>query len=333
MNILPPHENPALIGHDEAIKQVAGAFVSGRMAHAWLITGAEGIGKATLAYHMAHYILSNGENRMGQLNMQHPAARLIAAEAHPDIFVVRRPVDEKTGTQKETIPVESARKIAAFLHKTASHGNWRVAIIDEAHALNRHGQNAILKVIEEPPPQSVIILTATTTGALVPTIRSRCRHLPLQPLNEVSLRAVLARCGLNLAEEELSSLIILSEGSAGFALRLAETQALPVFSELEEMLRNPRRMDTRKIHILADRIGKKSEAESFNVITRLLVGLLKQNVKIIAMRNKKDAALDHAMHLWDKVRRTFEEAAAANLDRKLAFVNAMTEIRKSGTME
>ena len=107
-----PHRNPTLLGHDAAIEQIVATYQSSRMPQAWLIHGIAGIGKATLAYHIANYVMSDGRNLPGKLNAEHPVARLISAEAHPDLFVLQRPIDDKTGERKDSIAVEDARKIA-----------------------------------------------------------------------------------------------------------------------------------------------------------------------------------------------------------------------------
>jgi len=178
----------SLIGHDEALRQAAEAFASGRMHHAWLIAGIEGIGKMTLATHIAHHVLSNGAGKPGVVNAQDRIAKLMASEAHPDMLVIRRATDDKTGEMRKVIVVEDALKLGAFLRMTATHGGWRVVIVDEAHALNRNAQNAILKILEEPPSQALILMTATTPGALLPTIRSRCRIVQLAPLDEAHMK-------------------------------------------------------------------------------------------------------------------------------------------------
>src|SRR6202012_2519978 len=202
VNISDPAHNPILIGHDEALRQVTEAFAGSRMHHAWLITGIPGIGKATLAWHIAHHVLSNGANKLGAFNEKLPVAKLILASAHPDMLVVERAFNDK-GDRRDVIVREDAMKLATFLHKTATPGGWRVAIIDEAHALNRFGQNAILKILEEPPGQTLILMTATSPGGLLPTIRSRCRLLSLEPLNDAAMTSILSRFAPDLAGDEL----------------------------------------------------------------------------------------------------------------------------------
>ena len=340
MEIPAPSQNPILLGHEEALRQVEEAYASGRMHHAWLIAGIEGIGKTTLAWHIAHYVLADGKNPMGKLNMQHPAARLVAGEAHPDLFILRRPVDDKTGEPKNEIPVEEARKLAPFLRKTATHGGWRVVILDEAHTLNRFGQNAILKIIEEPPEKCLILLTVTTAGVLLPTIRSRCRMLQLQPLPDTALRALFARYGADEGTEaERARIFKLSAGSVGFALKMIQTESLPLYDELLGILRGLPSLDMARLHVLADRMGRKADIECFKVITQLFTDLLRRAVKAQAtgeagdpepadLANRLVGSPERAMELWEKTVKTLHLAESANLDRKLAFINAVTEVRR-----
>jgi DNA polymerase-3 subunit delta' len=324
-----PVNNPILIGHDEAMRQVAEAFASSRMHHAWLLTGIEGIGKTTLAYHIAQHVLSSGQNALGKIDMNHRVAKLIAAEAHPDMLVVRRATDDKTGELRNVIVVDDALKIASFLHKTSTHGGWRVVIIDEAHALNRHGQNAILKILEEPPARVLILITATTPGALLPTIRSRCRVLQLAPLDDAHMKTILARSGPELASSDIDRLIRLSGGSIGFALKILRTETLPLYEELLSLLRDLPKLDTTRLHKLADQISRKADAESFDVIRALLIDHLREIAREQASSGSDGRVINLRIQLWDKVRATFAMADTGNLDRKLAFINAVGEIRNA----
>lgn len=322
-----PAENASLVGHDEAMRQVAAAYATGRMHHAWMIAGPDGIGKATLAYHIAHFVLSGGANAMGNLDLSLPSARLIASGAHPDLFVLARPADEKTGVLKDVIPVEAARLIAPFLHKTPMFGGWRVALIDEAHALNRFGQNTILKLIEEPPPRSLILLTTRAAGALLPTIRSRCRVLKLAPLTPTQIKAVLLRHGVE-AEALGPQGLALAHGSVGFAMDLLENDGLSLYDELCGLLRALPEIDKARVQVLADRVGRKGGA--FPVLRVLFRNLLRETVQRAAIEEGGDPVLrlplDRALQVWDKVGEIFAVAETANLDRKLALVRAMTEV-------
>lgn len=339
IEIQPPSQSLAVIGHEQAKQQIAEAYNAGRMHHAWLITGPEGIGKATFAYHIAHLILSGGENNFTRFNPDHQAARLIMAEAHPDIFVMRRPLDEKSGRVKDSIPVETARKLGPFLSMTASYGHGRVALIDEAHTLNRNGQNAILKMIEEPPTGATILLTATTVGALLPTIRSRCRVLKLDPLSEAEMDIILARQSIDLPPDcPKGKLYQMAQGSIGKALSLVQTNVVPLYDDLLTIMQGLPTLDLIKIQKLADSLGRKDESEAYLALTGLMVDTLRESARCAALgkvdptglaaKIAPQGRLDKALDIWENTRRTFATAETANLDRKLAIINALSAISR-----
>jgi len=312
------------IGHADALREVRDSFASGRMPHAWLIAGREGIGKAALAKHIAQFVLSDGMGELGKPDSASRAARLVEAETHPDFLIIRRPTDEKTGMLKNVIPVEDMLKVAEFFHKTSADGGWRIVIIDEAHALNRFGQNAILKIVEEPPPKALILLTVTTPGVLLPTIRSRARVLQLSPLKPEDMRILLRATAPQASPEDIDSVIDLSGGSVGFALKILHADALPLYREMLGILDAMPQMDIARLHKLADQVARKTDAESFEVLSKLLVERLRKATHDEA---KQKGRVDIALKLWEKTRATFAMAEGANLDRKLAFINAMNEIR------
>lgn len=336
IDVPPPCQSTALIGHDQAVADIHAVFDSGRMPHAWLITGMEGIGKTTLAYHMAHLILSGGASRIGKVNAQDTSARLIMAEAHPDMYILRRPIDEKTGAIKDTISAEEARKMVPFFHLTSALGQARFALIDEAHTLNRFGQNAILKMIEEPPPGAVVVLTATTVGSLLPTIRSRCRVVALNPLQPVAMETVLTRLGVDLpGGAEKQRLLTHAGGSVGRAVQLLQSEVLPLLEELIALVAAPD-LDVPALHKLGDLVGKKADSESFEVLTSLFTEVLRGSVRAAALgqgdptglapRLAQGGRLDRALDVWEKTVRTFQTAKTANLDNKLALITAVTDI-------
>jgi len=326
---LSPKVSHDLIGHEDAVEQFRSAFASGRMHHAWLMAGIDGIGKTSLAWHIANHVLSNGENPIGKYNPQNRVTKLIQAEAHPDLLVVRRAVDEKTGELRNVIVVDDALKIASFLRKTSTHGGWRVVIIDEAHMLNRHGENAILKILEEPPAHALILITATTPGALLPTIRSRCRVLPLMPLDTAHMKVVLARSAPDLSSADIERLIALSGGSAGFALKIARTETLPLYDELQSLIAAFPILDVPRLHKLADQISRKADSESFEVLRALLL----EGVRAATLQNAKsgeDRSLTgRCLQVLDKMNMTFSSADMANLDRKLAFIRVMSDLHEA----
>ena len=326
---LSSHISHDLVGHEDAVEQVRAAFGSGRMHHAWLMVGIEGIGKTSFAWHIANHVLSNGENAIGKYNPHNRVTKLIQAEAHPDLLVVRRATDEKTGELRNVIVVDDALKVASFLRKTSTHGGWRVVIIDEAHALNRHGENAILKILEEPPAHVLILITATTPGALLPTIRSRCRVLQLSPLDKAHMKIILSRAAPDISGADMDRLIALSGGSAGFALKIARTETLPLYDELQAILNAFPTLDVPRLHKLADQISRKADSESFEVLRTLLLDRVRE-ATVMSAKNSADRGLvERCLQVLDKLSVTFNTADDANLDRKLAFIRAIGDIREA----
>jgi DNA polymerase-3 subunit delta' len=324
---LSPRISHDLIGHEDAVRQVAEAFASGRMHHAWLLAGMDGIGKTSFAWHIANHVLSNGQNSIGRFDPHNRVTKLVQAEAHPDMLVVRRATDEKTGELRSVIVVDDALKVASFLRRTSTHGGWRVVIIDEAHLLNRFGENAILKILEEPPQRALILMTATTPGALLPTIRSRCRILHLEPLDPAHMKTILARSVPALSAEDIGRLIALSGGSAGFALKIARAESLPLYEELMALMDALPALDVPRLHKLADQISRKADIESFEVISSLLLDRLREAALQAARSGADRGLVERRLQALDKISATFATADRANLDRKLAFIRAIGDSR------
>ena len=182
---LHPRHRQHLVGHEDAENHLLGAYHSGRFHHAWLISGPQGIGKATLAYRLARYLLRYPDYKTApESTLDVPAGDTVAAQvsarSHPDLLVVQRGVEK--GKLKAGITVDSGRKAADFFSKTAGAGGWRIAIVDVADEMNTAAANSLLKTLEEPPERSLFILVCHDHGRLLSTIRSRCIELPLAPL-------------------------------------------------------------------------------------------------------------------------------------------------------
>ena len=184
-----PRRNPDLIGHETAEQALIDSAASGRMPHAWLICGPEGIGKATLAYRFARYLLAGpqpaGLFGAGETGLyvapDHPVFRRVAAKGHADLMTVELGADPKTGRMRGEIVVDDVRAVSEFMHMTPAEGGFRVVIVDIVDAMNRNAANALLKILEEPPPQALLLLVCHAPGRVLATIRSRCRKLVLRP--------------------------------------------------------------------------------------------------------------------------------------------------------
>lgn len=272
-----PREAEALFGHEAAEREALAAIASGKLHSGWLLSGPQGIGKATLAYRMAATLLAAGHGaapaRLG-LPPDHPEARLIRAGAHPRLFVLRRGPDDK-GSLRTVITVEEARRLRDFFGLSAADGGRRVVIVDAADELNANAANAILKLLEEPPARATLLLVAHQPARLLPTIRSRCRTLRLSPLGPADLGRALAAIG-RLDESvvaEVPELAELAGGSVGAAVRLADEDGLPLYGEILGLVAGSARMDRQEAIRLAESCAGKA-AVRFELVLDLLDILL-----------------------------------------------------------
>src|SRR5476649_154895 len=205
-DVLLPRETSVLFGHTEAEQALLASYKSGRIPHAWLIGGTPGIGKATLAYRLARFVLAHPDPQSPAVQKakslavdpENPVARRIAAQAQGDLLVLERTINEQTGKLYTVIRVDDVRRSVPFFGSTAGEGGWRIAIVDAIDDLQREGANALLKVLEEPPARTLLLLISHAPGRELPTIRSRCRRLLLRPLSAADVaRAVAAATGRN----------------------------------------------------------------------------------------------------------------------------------------
>jgi DNA polymerase-3 subunit delta' len=250
-----PRETRRLFGQAQAEADFLDAFQSGRMHSGWLITGPRGVGKATLAWKIATFLLADeGVGLFGDPTMdvdpEHPDARLMQAGAHPRLSVIRRPWDDKTKKLRAEITVDAVRKLKTFFQMSSADGGRRVVIVDAADELNRNAANAILKELEEPPANTVILLIAHQPSRLLPTIRSRCRVLRCNTLGADDLQNALTQAGH--AADNADSLAALAGGSAGDAIRLLNHDGLQLYAELIRLFDGMLRIDRPLALKLAD---------------------------------------------------------------------------------
>jgi len=270
-----PRTNTELFGHDDAEALLMRDFASGKLAHGWIISGPKGIGKATLAYRFARALLSSPSLSLPP-NGRGNIARRIAANSHADLLVVEPLHDEKKEEPAREISVDQAREIARFLSLTPGEGLWRIVIVDSADALNVNAANAILKILEEPPPQAVLLLISHNPGRLLPTIRSRCRILRLRPLAAAQFSAIMRHIAPDIDAGELAALAQLSSYSPGIALEMREQGAVETYGKMLELLSPLPHLDTLKIHAFADRMTAGQAHANWQLWIRLMLCLLER---------------------------------------------------------
>ncbi|HLJ01337.1 MAG TPA: DNA polymerase III subunit delta', partial [Bradyrhizobium sp.] len=228
LSVSHPRETAELYGHREAETALLNAYRGGRIPHAWLIGGAQGIGKATLAYRMARFVLahpdpvSSAVQHAERLNVDPdaPAARRIAAGAHGGLLVLQRTANDK-GVMRTVITVDETRETIAFFGSSAAEQGWRVCIVDTVDELNPNAANALLKILEEPPRQSLFLLVSHAPGRVLPTILSRCRRLPLRPLANADVTQAVSRAsGISQTDPSLLEVTEAADGSVARALTL-----------------------------------------------------------------------------------------------------------------
>lgn len=352
-----PHarDTSELFGHAGAEKALLDAWNSGRLAHAWLICGPKGIGKAALAYRFARFVLAGGGEGGGLfgggpenlgLRPDHPVFRRVAAQGHADLQTVERGwSDDKKTKLKTEIVVEDVRGIGSFMSLTPAEGGWRVVIIDSADEMNRNAANAVLKVLEEPPRNALMLLVSHSPGRLLPTIRSRCRRLMLQPLSEATVSDLLHHHRPELPQSDITALAKLSEGSVGKALALADEGGLDLYREVVALLNGLPRLDVPALHAFGDRVSKPGNDSSFRTVTELLVWWLARMIRAGGRQGRgmtevvpgeaaligrllAAASLEHWLEVWEKISTLFARTEAVHLDRKQAVLGAFLSVER-----
>jgi DNA polymerase-3 subunit delta' len=313
-----PRDSFQLIGQAQAEQAFLAALNHGRLHHAWLIQGPEGIGKATLAYRIARYVLAHGNRPTSNLDVpaDHPVSRQISSQGHPDLLVLRRPYDLKDKKLRTVITVDEVRRAGQFFSKTAGAAGWRVAIVDCADDMNPGAANALLKTLEEPPPQGLFLVITHAPGGLLPTIRSRCRPLQLKPLSPGDISVLVQRLVQDIKLEDLDLLIDLADGSAGRAMSLGAEKALDLYRDMNAMLSQLPKLDLAALHSFAGRFDRAGEegGQQFKLIGDLLAQWLLRKVRSLAADGA--GGLDRWVELWDKSARLLERADSVNLQRK-----------------
>jgi DNA polymerase-3 subunit delta' len=351
----PPRANPDLVGHEAAESALQHLYASGRLPHALLLSGPRGIGKATLAFRFARYVLAN-PGGAGAANRFHEdpcdaglaiapesgTFRRVAAGGHADLLTVERGLDPRRRRLRSEIVVDDAREIAAFLRLTPAEGGWRVVVVDSADEMNRNAANALLKILEEPPRRALLLLLAHSPGRLLPTIRSRCRRLPVAPLPAATVGALIARYRPDLDEKQRVALTALSAGSIGRALDLAASGGVELYETVLGLLSRDRGIDPIALEAFADRLARADAEDAYRAVEELVAQLLADFATAAARRSEpgeRERILPGRClplgdrvpaarwaDLRDEIGRAFARADALNLDRKQAILSAFFAI-------
>lgn len=366
-----PLAESELIGHAQAERALLDAWAGGRLHHAWLIAGPEGIGKATLAGRFTRFLLAHGiAGKKSQSAVEagpslfgdpeptpasdapatslyvapgDPVFQRVKSRGHGDLFTVTRGYDDKRKRERKVIVIDDVRHVRDFTGLTAAEDGYRVVLIDGAEDMNRNAENALLKVLEEPPKRTIFLLVSHAPGRLLPTTRSRCRLLTLRALDDDNVSALLTKHRPDLAPDEKSALIRLADGSIGRALRLAEEGGVALYREMVALLGKLPDLDISAAHAFSSKLAPPT-AVGYELFGELLGDWIARMVRAgaggrsvevlpgeVALMGRLAGgrSLDQWVEVWEKIAHLFARAAAVNLDRKQVVLSVLLTLQSA----
>jgi DNA polymerase-3 subunit delta' len=335
-----------ITGHTDTEKQLLDIIQSGKVPHAMMFTGLQGIGKSTMAFRLAKFLLAKkpdaGSSLFGDaepiiattlsVSPEDQAVKLVISGGHPDLLIVERLYDEDKGKTKESLSVEQIREVAPFLQLTPFMGGWRIVIIDDADTMTRSSQNALLKVLEEPPANAILILIAHRPGQMIPTIRSRCRIIDFTPPPRVDFDSLI--------KTNAEALYNISGGSIGTAQRLMQEGALKALDQVTKLLAPWPRIDWVEVHKMAEILGGRgNDNEALQGFQDVLLWICEQIAKARArgltklpapLENAPFPAMlaDYSLEDWSKIcdnlKSHFDMVKYGTLDKRQAVLGAFS---------
>jgi len=345
--MLAPRENPELLGHEKAEGELRRLAEARRLPHAILLSGARGIGKATLAFRLARFLFAvSARSESGlAVDPESGVSRRVASGGHADLLTIERAYDPRRRRLRSEIIVEDTRSIAGFFRLTSAEEGWRIVIVDGAEEMNRNAANALLKILEEPPRHGLLLFVSHNPGRLLPTVRSRCRHFPLQTLPQAVVLRLLQQYRPEIAGSEAEALASLAEGSIGRAIELADAGGLALYRSILGILAQAPRIEIAGLYALADKLARPDQEEAYRASVELLLQILARIVSSAAGRRSESGEMTAAereviQHLgtradplrWasqrDRIVRNFADTDELNLDRKQAILSAFFAVEE-----
>ena len=316
-----PRAQDWLVGHGDAERTLLHDAGGGRLHHAWLFTGPPGIGKATLAFRFARWLLAGRPSHDLAIDPSSPLFRRVAAGTHADLLAIGRGLDEKRQRLRGEIVVDEVRPVADFLRRTAVEGGWRVVVLDDAELMNRNAANTLLKVLEEPPPGAVLILVSPVPGRLLGTIRSRCRTLRLHPLAPPDMEMVLGRLLPDQDAPTRRKLAQLGGGAPGQALALAAEDGVALEALVREVLVATDAPGPTRSHAVADIVLRREGG--FSTFLSLLGSAISERLRGDVRGGGSSSLGIDWFSAWQEIRRTQDETERFNLDKRQALLSSL----------
>ena len=344
-----PEAQPDWFGEEAAERTLLDAYRGNRMHHAWLIGGPKGIGKATLAYRFARFVLAHPDPTASAvanandlfLPESDPSFRQVASRAHPGLLPLDRPYMPDRKRFLTEVSVDQIRRTVSFFGTTGGGGGWRVAVVDPADEMNASAANALLKVLEEPPSRSLFFIISHAPGRLLPTIRSRCRRLDLQPLSANTITSVLQNHEVGQGRDQDMELVAaLAEGSLRRAILLYREDGVETYRQFAAFTERLPEPDVQLMHNLADRVSLRTADDAFDGFVDILRGWLDRRVRglpepggaVDLSATLRSVPLARWAEVWEKIESATAEAEALNLDRKQLALNVLMTFAHAARM-
>ena len=305
-----------IVGQDRAVERFASAWASRKLHHAWLLAGPRGVGKASFARAAGRRVLAEAAGPPFDLSGietkdDHPIVKLVDARSHPDFRWLERienPKAKIAGTLYRNIIVDQIRELGEFLSLSAALSPWRVVVIDTVDELEPAGANALLKMLEEPPANTLFFLISHAPGRLLPTIRSRCRRLEFHKLDDDAMTSILTVHAPDLGAAERQQIIEMSFGSAGRALAFAELGLAKLEDAALVILRQGDPTNARRAE-LANELGKKAAADRYAAFLDLAPSLIAREARVLDGPGR-----ERALDAYAKARELAAVAPRVSLD-------------------
>ena len=332
-----PHPRAAttLVGHSEQERDLLEAYRSGRLPHAMILGGPAGIGKATLAWRLAKFLLANpllqtravAEAPDLSVPPDSRASAQVLAMSHPDVSLLRREVNEKSKRFYTEIRTDDVRKAIQLFQRAAGAGGYRICIVDSAEDLNRSSANALLKLIEEPPPRSLFLLIAHRPGLVLPTIRSRSRLVRLKALAADEIARVVATLGAPWSDAGAAEIAAASgqaQGSVHDALRLLGHRGVELDALVGRLLERLPHVDWGQVHRLADQVTGRDGEQAFEIATTAIFDWLSRRVRDSGEGDPRRLA--PYAEVWEKIAADARETDALNLDKRPLILSLFADL-------
>ncbi len=340
-----PRNNNYLLGQNEAEEMFLQAWKNSKVHHAWILSGRKGIGKATLAYRIARFLLWADETKKDEyssLNVSEnsPIFKQVNEGSHPDLKVLERGLietdkrkvikaiqngepmsdDELANLKKSAfIKIDEVREVVDFLSKTSFNNGWRIVIIDSADDMNRSAENSLLKILEEPPAKTLILLICNNLGKLLPTIRSRCVKLNLQPLKTAEVASLLRRYRPELNEKMIAKISEISNGSIGEAIKYADFDAVGIYDNLCRIILGKNQINLKDEIDFCKNLA--ADDEKFALSEELFNKFLREYIE-------QEGNSEEIYKCWQNTKRMYAECTTVNMDKTLMLLNLINDIVK-----